>query len=99
VFAPSDAAFAKLPSGTVEGLLKPENKAKLAAILKLHVVSGKIMASDITGPSSQASVNGENLRITTDGGVKINGAAVTTADVEASNGVVHVIDTVLMPAA
>jgi uncharacterized surface protein with fasciclin (FAS1) repeats len=97
VFAPSDDAFAKLPAGTVETLLKPENKAKLAALLKLHVVAGKVMAADIKGPMSPVSVNGETLTITTDHGVTVNGAKVTKADIAATNGVIHVIDTVLMP--
>lgn len=97
VFAPSDDAFAKLPAGTVEDLVKPSNKAKLAAILTLHVVSGKVMAADIKGPMHPASVNGETLDIDTANGVTVNGAKVVTADVEASNGVIHVIDTVLLP--
>ena len=97
VFAPTDDAFAKLPAGTVDDLVKPENKAKLAAILTLHVVSGKVMSSDITGPMNPASVNGEALSIETTNGVTVNGAKVVTADVEASNGVIHVIDTVLLP--
>jgi uncharacterized surface protein with fasciclin (FAS1) repeats len=97
VFAPTDDAFAKLPAGTVDDLVKPENKAKLAAILTLHVVSGKVMSTDITGPMNPASVNGETLAIDTANGVTVNGAKVVTADVEASNGVIHVIDTVLLP--
>ncbi len=97
VFAPTDDAFAKLPAGTVDDLVKPENKAKLTAILTLHVVSGKVMSTDITGPMSPASVNGEALTIDTANGVTVNGAKVVTADVEASNGVIHVIDTVLLP--
>lgn len=97
VFAPSDDAFAKLPAGTVDTLVKPENKDKLTAILTLHVVSGKVMSSDITGPMTPASVGGENLDIATDGGVSVNGAKVVTADIDCSNGVIHVIDTVLMP--
>ena len=97
VFAPTDDAFAKLPAGTVEELIKPENKAKLASILTLHVVSGKVMSSDITGPMNPASVNGETLSIDTANGVTVNDAKVVTADVEASNGVIHVIDTVLLP--
>lgn len=97
VFAPTDDAFAKLPAGTVEDLVKPENKAKLTAILTLHVLSGKVMSSDITGPMNPASVNGETLSIKTDNGVTVNGATVVTPDVEASNGVIHVIDTVLLP--
>lgn len=99
VFAPSDDAFAKLAEGTVAELVKPENKAKLTAILTLHVVAGKVMAADITGPMSPASVGGEHLHITTEHGVHVNGAAVTTADIDCTNGVIHVIDTVLMPAA
>ena len=98
MFAPSDDAFAKLPAGTVESLVKPENKAKLTSILTLHVLPGKVMASDITGAMNPASVNGEKLNIATGNGVTVNGAKVTMADVEASNGVIHVIDTVLMPA-
>ena len=97
VFAPSDDAFAKLPAGTVEELIKPENKSKLTAILTLHVVAGKVMAADIIGAVSPASVNGEKLNITTDHGVSVNGAHVTTADIECSNGVIHVIDAVLLP--
>ena len=99
VFAPTDDAFAKLPAGTVDELVKPENKAKLAAILTLHVVSGKVMAADITGPMTPASVGGENLHIDTAHGVTVNGAHVTKADIECTNGVIHVIDTVLMPKA
>ncbi len=98
VFAPSDAAFAKLPAGTVEGLIKPENKAKLAAILKLHVVSGKVMAADVSGKKlSPASVQGEALHVDGTHGVVVNGAHVTAADIECTNGVVHMIDTVLLP--
>jgi len=97
VFAPTDDAFAKLPDGTVADLVKPENKAKLAAILTLHVVSGKVMAADITGPMTPASVNGEALHIDTANGVTVNGAKVVAADVACTNGVIHVIDTVLLP--
>ena len=97
VFAPTDDAFAKLPAGTVDELIKPENKAKLAAILTLHVLSGKVMSSDITGPITPTSVNGETLSIETANGVTVNGAKVVAADIEASNGVIHVIDTVLLP--
>jgi uncharacterized surface protein with fasciclin (FAS1) repeats len=98
VFAPSDAAFAKLPAGTVEGLIKPENRAKLAAILTLHVVSGKVMASDVTGKKlSPASVQGEMLHVDGTHGVVVNGAHVTAADIGCTNGVIHVIDTVLLP--
>ena len=98
VFAPSDDAFAKLPAGTVEDLVKPENKAKLSKILTLHVLSGKVMAADVTGKRmSPASVSGEVLDVDGTDGVKVSGATVTTADIECSNGVIHVIDTVIMP--
>ncbi|ESQ74332.1 fasciclin domain-containing protein [Asticcacaulis sp. AC402] len=99
VFAPSDDAFAKLPAGTVEDLIKPENKAKLTAILTLHVVSGKVMAADITQAMDAASVNGEALHIDPTDGVSVNGAKVTTADIDCTNGVIHVIDTVILPKA
>ena len=100
VFAPSDDAFAKLPAGTVEMLVKPENKAKLAAILTLHVMSGKVMAADVTGKKlTPASVNGEALHVDGTHGVTVNGAHVTTADIACTNGVIHVIDAVLMPKA
>jgi uncharacterized surface protein with fasciclin (FAS1) repeats len=98
VFAPSDDAFAKLPAGTVEDLVKPENKAKLAKILTLHVLAGKVMAADVAGKKmSPASVSGEALDIDGTDGVMVSGAMVTTADIECSNGVIHVIDTVIMP--
>jgi len=99
VFAPSDDAFAKLPAGTVESLVKPENKAALTAILTLHVVPGCVMSSDISGPMNPKSVNGEELSIETAGGVSVNGAKVTTADIACTNGVIHVIDSVIMPKA
>jgi uncharacterized surface protein with fasciclin (FAS1) repeats len=100
VFAPSDEAFAKLPAGTVDTLVKPENKAKLAAILTLHVMAGKVMAADVTGKKlSPASVNGEALHVDGTTGVTVNGAKVVTADIACTNGVIHVIDTVLMPKA
>ena len=97
VFAPTDAAFAKLPAGTVDDLLKPENKAKLVAILTYHVVGAKVMAADVkTGMVT--TVNGANLNVKAwDGKVTVNGAKVTAADVVASNGVIHVIDTVVLP--
>ena len=99
VFAPTDAAFAALPAGTVEELLKPENKAKLTAILTYHVVAGKVTSGDVVKLSEADTVNGAKLKIKTDGGkVKINDATVTTADIETSNGVIHVIDKVLIPA-
>lgn len=100
VFAPSDAAFAKLPAGTVEGLVKPENKAKLAAILKLHVLGSKVLAADVAGKKlDPASVNGEALHVDGTHGVTVNGAKVVTPDILCTNGVIHVIDTVLMPKA
>lgn len=98
VFAPTDEAFAKLPKGTVEDLLKPENKAKLAAILTYHVVPGKVMAADIAGKKTNVkTVQGSELAVDATDGVKINEAKVTTADVATSNGVIHIIDTVVMP--
>ena len=98
VFAPSDDAFAKLPKGTVEDLLKPENKAKLAAILTYHVVPGKVMAADIKGKKMGVkTVQGSEVAVDAMGDVKVNDAKVTAADVVTSNGVIHVIDTVLMP--
>lgn len=98
VFAPTDDAFAALPEGTVEDLLKPENKDKLVAILTYHVVAGKVMASDVIGSETMAAtVQGQELKIDGSDGVKINGATVTSADVAASNGVIHVIDQVLLP--
>jgi uncharacterized surface protein with fasciclin (FAS1) repeats len=98
VFAPSDDAFAKLPAGTVEELVKPENKAKLTGILTLHVLPGKVMASDVSGQKlNPASVAGETLDVDGTSGVTVNGAAVTQADIACDNGVIHVIDTVLLP--
>ena len=98
VFAPTDEAFAKLPAGTVETLLMPENKAKLQSILKYHVVSGKVMAKDAVKLNSANTVEGSSVSIKTmNGGVMVNDAHVTKADIKASNGVIHAIDTVLMP--
>jgi uncharacterized surface protein with fasciclin (FAS1) repeats len=97
VFAPTDEAFAKLPPGTVEGLLK--DKAKLTAILTYHVVAGKVMAKDVAGMTTATTVNGAPVAIDASAGVKVGGAMVTKADIEASNGVIHVIDTVMMPPA
>ncbi len=97
VFAPTDAAFAALPAGTVEDLLKPENKDKLVAILTYHVVSGKVMSTDLTEGMKAPTVNGAEVTITLDGGAKVNGATVSAADIVATNGVIHVIDTVLLP--
>ncbi len=98
VFAPTDAAFAKLPAGTVEGLLKPENKEKLAGILKLHVVAGRVDSTGAAAAKSAKSLQGGTLAFTAkDGGLAVNGAQIITADVNASNGIIHVIDTVLLP--
>ncbi|MFT5060244.1 MAG: putative surface protein with fasciclin (FAS1) repeats [Polaromonas sp.] len=97
VFAPTDEAFAALPAGTVEDLLKPENKAKLAEILTYHVVSGKVMSTDLSNGMTPATVNGKLVTIHTEGGVKVNEATVSTADIDADNGVIHVIDAVLLP--
>ena len=98
VFAPTDAAFAKLPAGTVETLLKPENKAKLRAILTYHVLNGKVMANSLTGKKLEvATVQGSKVSINATSGVKIDNASVTKADIEVSNGVIHVIDTVILP--
>lgn len=98
VFAPTDEAFAKLPAGTLDNLLKPENKEQLKSILLYHVVSGKIMAADIKGSASPATLQGAALTVkAAGGGVTVNGAAVTAADVRASNGVIHVIDAVVLP--
>ena len=98
VFAPTDAAFAKLPAGTVEMLLKPENKAKLTAILTYHVVAGKVMAADVVKMTEGKTVQGGMVKVSAMGGkVMIDNAHVVTADIAASNGVIHVIDTVLMP--
>lgn len=98
VFAPNDEAFAALPEGTVENLLRPENKEELVALLTYHVVPGKIMASDIAGvTTSVATVQGTNIDVDARDGVKIDGANVVAADIEADNGVIHVIDAVIMP--
>jgi uncharacterized surface protein with fasciclin (FAS1) repeats len=99
VFAPTNAAFAKLPDGTVETLLLPENKERLAAILTYHVVPGAIHAKDVTGTSKVKTVEGSEVEVKRAGDVvTIDNATVTTADIEASNGVIHVIDTVILPA-
>ena len=97
VFAPTDAAFAALPAGTVEDLLKPENKDKLVAILTYHVLPGKVMSSDLTEGLKAKTVNGAEVTITLEGGAKVNGAVISTADIVASNGVIHVIDSVILP--
>jgi len=98
VFAPTDAAFAKLPAGTVDNLLKPENKDQLTAVLTYHVVPGAVMAADVVKITEAKTVNGAMITVKVDGDtVMINDAKVTTADIKASNGVIHVIDTVLLP--
>lgn len=97
VFAPTDDAFAALPEGTVETLLKPENKDQLVAILTYHVVAGKVMSTDLTDDMEAATVQGDTIMIDLDNGVMVDGANVTTADIETSNGVIHVIDAVIMP--
>ena len=100
VFAPTDAAFAKLPAGTVENLLKPENKAQLTAILTYHVVPGKVMAADVVKLKEAKTVNGKMLQVKVNGSeVIINDAKVTATDIAASNGVIHVIDSVVLPQA
>ena len=97
VFAPTDAAFAALPAGTVEDLLKPENKDKLIAILTYHVIAGKVMSTDLSEGLKAKTVNGAEVTITLDGGAKVNGVVISTADIAASNGVIHVIDQVIVP--
>jgi len=98
VFAPTDEAFAKLPAGTLESLLQPENKAKLRSILLYHVVQGRVMAGDVVKLDSAKTAEGQNVAIKmANGQVMVNNAHVTKTDIEASNGVIHVIDTVLLP--
>jgi uncharacterized surface protein with fasciclin (FAS1) repeats len=98
VFAPTDEAFAKLPAGTLEDLLKPENKDKLVAILTYHVVAGKVTAADVVKLDTATTVNGQAADITVAGGkVKVDAANVTATDIKASNGVIHVIDAVILP--
>lgn len=98
VFAPTDEAFSKLPEGTVESLLKPENREQLIAVLTYHVVPGKVMAKDVVNITDATTVNGADIAIkVTDGSVRINDATVVATDVDASNGVIHVIDTVILP--
>ena len=98
VFAPTDDAFAKLPAGTLDDLLKPENKDKLAAILTYHVVSGKVMAKDVMTMKEAKTVNGQSVMVSMEADtVMIDNAKVVQADVECSNGVIHVIDTVILP--
>src|SRR5690348_17200560 len=98
VFAPTDAAFAKLPAGTVESLLKPENKARLTAILTYHVVPGRVMAADVVKLKQAKTVNGQMIAVKANGeAITLNSAKVTESDVVATNGVIHVIDTVILP--
>lgn len=97
VFAPTDEAFAKVPQETLRELLKPENKDKLTAILTYHVIAGKIMARDVVNLNTATTVQGQSIKIDAKDGVKIDNAKVITADIEAINGVIHMIDAVLMP--
>jgi uncharacterized surface protein with fasciclin (FAS1) repeats len=99
VFAPTDEAFAKLPAGTVETLLKPENKEKLKAVLLYHVVSGNVTADQVTKLNGRSvkTLQGSSIKVKTSHGVRVDDANVTKTDIKASNGVIHVIDTVLMP--
>ena len=98
VFAPTDEAFAKLPAGTVESLLKPENKQKLVAILTYHVVSGSVMAADVVKLKDAKTVNGQSVKIgVTGSNVMVDNAHVVKTDIRASNGVIHVIDSVILP--
>ena len=98
VFAPTDEAFAKLPAGTLEALLKPQNKPKLQRILTSHVIAGGVIAADVVKTSSAKAVSGDTLTIASrDGGVTVAGAKVVKADIAASNGVIHVIDSVILP--
>lgn len=100
VFAPTDEAFAKLPKGTVEGLLKPENKDKLAAILKYHVVEGRVYSEDAVAAKAAKTLQGDSVKISIkDGAAYVDGAKIITTDIDASNGVIHVIDSVILPAA
>ena len=97
VFAPTDEAFAKLPKGTLEMLLKPENKDKLVKILTYHVVAGRYTSSDVAKLKEAKTVQGQAVRFNTKNGVKVNNANVVKADIQTSNGVIHVIDTVILP--
>jgi len=98
VFAPTDAAFAKMPQQTLDELLQPENKNRLAAILAYHVVPGKIASNEVIASSSATTLQGQTVNISKKDGVKINQAKLIITDVEATNGVIHIIDSVLMPA-
>ena len=97
VFAPTDDAFAALPEGTVATLLLPENKDKLISILTYHVVAGKVMSGDLNNNMMATTVQGGQIKIMTEGGVTVDGVNVITADIEASNGVIHVVDSVILP--
>ncbi|WP_409455669.1 fasciclin domain-containing protein [Paracoccus sp. (in: a-proteobacteria)] len=97
VFAPTDAAFAALPAGTVDELLKPENKDKLVGILTYHVLPAKVMSTDLSEGLKAKTVEGSEVTVTLDGGAKVDGATISAADIEATNGVIHVIDAVIMP--
>jgi transforming growth factor-beta-induced protein len=98
VFAPTDEAFAKLPAGTLDSLLKPENKAKLQSILTYHVIAGKVMAADVVKLTSAKTVEGQSVSIKTmNGGVMVDNAHVIKTDIVTSNGVIHVIDSVILP--
>ena len=97
VFAPTDEAFSKLPPSAVADLLKPENKAKLQGVLTYHVVAGKVLAADVIKLKSAKSVQGQDLAIDTTAGVKVAGANVVETDIVCSNGVIHIIDTVMLP--
>lgn len=97
VFAPTDDAFAALPAGTVETLLKPENKDKLVAVLTYHVVAGKVLAADVAGLTEAPTVQGQAIKVDTSSGVKVDGAKVVTTDILCDNGVIHVIDAVILP--
>jgi uncharacterized surface protein with fasciclin (FAS1) repeats len=98
VFAPTDDAFAKLPAGTLDNLLKPENKDKLASILTYHVVPGKVMAKDVSTMKMAETVNGQSFMVSMEGNnVMVDNAKVIKADIECSNGVIHVIDSVILP--
>jgi transforming growth factor-beta-induced protein len=98
VFAPTDEAFAKLPAGTLEELLKPESKEKLTSILTYHVVPGKVLAADVVSLDAAKTVQGQEVAITVENGnVKVDGAKVTATDIECTNGVIHVIDAVILP--
>ena len=98
VFAPTDAAFAKVPQQTLDNLLEPENKQRLAAILTYHVVPGRVTSHEVIAMDSATTLQGQKLNISKQDGVKINEAKMIVSDVEATNGVIHIIDSVLMPA-